>query len=126
MASVALAWVRAAFREVVARVASVWPLVTVAPAATSTEATVPETPKFRLAVVVGSTVPVAGTVWVMVPVVTCCCVTVVTMPVVVVDAGRVNHHQANPPAANNTTTTSAMIQRRRVLWRGPPDAGSMA
>jgi len=67
LARVACAWASVALRVVGSTVARTWPTLTTWFGATSTAVTLPDTAKFRSAVVVGSMVPVAATVCWMVP-----------------------------------------------------------
>jgi len=69
-ASASSAWSTAAWASLTARcsaspsrVASGWPVVTAAPAATSTVATVPATGKATVAWLTGDTVPVSWSAW---------------------------------------------------------------
>ncbi len=104
LARVAWAWARDALRAVGFTVARAWPAVTVCPAVTFTAVTVPETAKLRFAWLAGSMVPVAATVWVMVPVATVCTDVVVVMPVVAAPELRVAS-QVPRPAPTSTITT---------------------
>jgi hypothetical protein len=102
------------------------PAVTVWPAVTFTAVTCPETAKLRSAWLAGSIVPVAATVWVIVPVATVCTVVVVVMPVVAAAELLLANHDPTPAPAPTTTTAVAAMSKRflrePVLRTGPMHA----
>ncbi len=91
-------------------VARTSPAVTVWPAFTQTEETVPETAKSRLDWVAGSRVPELATVCWMVPVVTGT-VTVVTDSPAGVAELDVSHRGSPTPAPIRTTATPTIVHR---------------
>ena len=124
LASVAWAWARVASNAVGSTVASVCPALTTCPAATSTAVTRPATAKLRLAWLAGSIVPVAATVWVIVPVVTVWTEVVVVMPGVAAPEFLVAN-QVPIPAPTSTTATPPITMRflrARVRCSGVIDA----
>ena len=120
-----MSWAWAAFTScvsaVVSTVASTCPAVTVWPALTFTPVTVPETAKFRLALLAGSSVPELATVCWMVPVVAFT-VAVVTVSPVVVDEPDVSQ-SVRPTAPAIRTTANPMMGQR---YRRHSDGGSAA
>ena len=101
-------------------VARVWPAVTVWPVTTSTAVTLPDTPKLRSAVLVGSIVPEADTVCFIVPVVTLT-TWVVTSSGEDAELPVPSHSPRIVPTTTTTTATAAMVmfRLRRPRRRGP-------
>ena len=98
-------------------VASAWPAVTVWPTLTLTAVTLPDDPKFRLAVLAGSMVPDEDTVLVMVPVETVWTLVVVVMVGAALELFEVSSVVTPAPIPAPTTTSATTARLDRLLYQ---------